>query len=92
MADDEFQCPHCDHEPYSSKGWLDNHIAEKHPEEVAVTEDTPEPEQRPRRTARTPDPPEEPCDNHPDRESVWESDGVTANVVRYCKQCEERYT
>lgn len=89
MASGEFECPFedCD-KSYTTEGWLDNHLADKHPEEDVPE---PEPERKPRTSRSTP-PPEEPCSNHPERESVWESDGVTANVVRYCQQCKERYT
>lgn len=27
---EEFQCPHCDHAPYSTQGWLDRHIESAH--------------------------------------------------------------
>lgn len=30
------------------------------------------------------------CDNHPDRESVWSSDGVKASVIHLCGDCRSR--
>lgn len=103
-AEERIECPFCEKD-YSTQGYLDNHIEDKHPEEVVDEEpvEAAEPDEEPSEThtevkthtvyeePSDEGPPETPCANHPDREAVGSTDGAKVSVVHYCAECKRKY-